>query len=111
MNAIVHPAVAEAFDQFVKNQNSHLVFNEAAIIFETGSYKKYDATILITAPLEIRIQRVIERDGLKKSAIKKRIKKQWSDDKKAPLADYVIINDGEKMLLPQVLSVIEKLKS
>lgn len=106
MNAIVHPLVRQAFEEWAGHQNSKLVFNEAAILFETGSYQNFDFTILVTAPKQLRIQRVQKRDDLSKEEIEKRMSAQWSDDKKRELANFVINNDEQEMLLPQINEIL-----
>ena len=83
LNAIVHPAVSYAFEQFkLKNKGAPFVIKEAAILFESGAFKSCDAIILVCAPKEQRIQRVMERDHSTKEAIQARMKHQWSDVKK-----------------------------
>ncbi|AXT54796.1 dephospho-CoA kinase [Aquimarina sp. AD1] len=92
LNSIVHPAVADHFIKWKNEQKSEYVIKEAAILFENGGYKQCDYTILITAPKETRIQRVLKRDNTTKSQVLTRLKNQWEDSKKIPLADFVIIN-------------------
>lgn len=111
INAIVHPRVREAFANFVE-QNAGLkgiVFNEAAILFETGAYKTFDATVLITAPESVRLNRVVERDTIPEGQVRSRMNNQWKDEEKAKLADFVIHNDGTTMLLPQIENMLIKL--
>lgn len=109
INAIVHPHVRKAFSEFINRKDARLVFNEAAILFETGSYKQFDANILVTAPEELRIERVMKRDGVERADVIKRIKAQWTDEQKAELADYVLINDEKKPLLEQIESTVNEL--
>lgn len=111
INEIVHPAVRLAFSQWVEQQSTDLVFNEAAILFETGAYKLYDANVLVVAPEVIRIERVMQRDNISEQAVLNRINKQWSDADKIKLADHLITNDNTEMLIPQVLDLITKLRS
>lgn len=111
LNAIAHPLVRKAFDAWKKKQTSDLVFNEAAILFETGAYKNFDFTILVTAPESTRLNRVLMRDISKAEEIKKRMKSQWSDEEKLKLATHQIINDDLTPLLPQVQTILKKLKS
>jgi len=109
INELVHPAVRQAFDNFVQeNSSSKMVFNEAAILFETGAYKNFDFNILITAPKALRIKRVAKRDAISKSEIQARMKNQWSDKQKIALADFVLVNDGSKidMSLKEILEKI-----
>ena len=109
MNAIVHPAVRTYFDNWVKNQKASIVFNEAAIIFEIGNDKYYDNVILVAASKETKIKRIQKRDNSSKEDIEKRMKNQWSDDRKIKLADFIINNDNNVMLLPQLNKVLDKL--
>ena len=109
MNAIVHPKVREEFENWALNQDSQLVFNEAAILFETGSYKNFDATILVTAPLEIRLNRVMNRDNSIRADVQKRIDNQWSDDQKVILSTYQIQNDDIQSVLDQLDEVLYEL--
>jgi len=92
LNAIVHPAVRKQFLKWSKKQDFPYVIQENAIIFESGSQDFYDKTILITAPIEIRIARILERDVTSEENILARIDNQWKDAQKMPLADYVIEN-------------------
>ena len=97
LNQIVHPAVRKNFLKWSKKQDSPYVIQENAIIFENGSQDFYDKIILITAPVDIRIKRILNRDNTSKDNILARMNNQWNDSKKAPLADYVIENiDLEK---------------
>lgn len=106
VNALVHPRVRKCFDEWAEKQNSKLVFNEAAILFETEAYKSFDATILITAPEKLRIQRVLKRDSTSELEIISRIKNQWPDEQKIPLATFVIRNDDHHGVLEQVENVL-----
>lgn len=106
INAIVHPRVRIAFDEFVTAQNAPLIFNEAAILFETGAYKNFDATILVAAPDHLRIERVMKRDNVSREQVVARMNAQWSDDKKKDLADVVIMNDEHVPLIPQVEAML-----
>lgn len=92
LNAIVHPAVASHFKDWYGSQSSPFVIKESAILFEIDADKKCDKVILITAPISERIRRVQLRDNASAEAIKKRMDNQWPDEKKVPLADYVIEN-------------------
>lgn len=104
LNSIVHPAVFRAFDSWVKhNKNVPYVLKEAALLFESDSYKMCDKTIMVTAPLQMRIQRVAARDGMSEAEIMSRESKQFTEEKKVKLADYVIRNDNSEFVVPQVL--------
>ena len=110
INSIIHPVVRNDFDQWLENLSSHsLVFNEAAILFETKSYKRFDETILVYAPLEIKIQRLISRDRVSQEEITAKMNAQWSDTKKITLTRFHTLNDEKTPLLEQIEEVLEKL--
>jgi len=112
LNAIVHPAVFADGDQWHQQQtNVPYTLKEAALLFESGSYQQMDKMITVFAPEELRIQRVVKRDATSEEQVRQRIAKQMSDEEKMKLADYVIHNDGQQALLPQVLQLHQKLKA
>ncbi|AXP83106.1 Dephospho-CoA kinase [Mariniflexile rhizosphaerae] len=92
MNAIVHPQVATHFKKWVLKQNAPYVIKEVAILFENDGYKQCDYVITVTAPKNIRIERLLERDATTKDKIEAIMKNQWSDEEKIKLSDYVITN-------------------
>ena len=97
LNAIVHPAVKKHFNRWENRQKAPYVIQEAAILFENGSYKHYDKMILVQAPEKIRIARIMKRDGSSEEEILARMKNQWSDTDKREFTHYVIDNtDLEK---------------
>jgi dephospho-CoA kinase len=106
LNAIVHPATFRAFEAWVANINdASYVVKEAALLFESDSYKFCDQTIMVQAPLEMRIKRVMDRDGLSREEIEKREAHQFTEQKKAQLADHIIKNDDSELVIPQVLKL------
>ncbi|GHE48691.1 dephospho-CoA kinase [Sphingobacterium griseoflavum] len=105
LNAIVHPVVIKHASDWANQQTSAYSLKEAALLFESGSYKTLDYTLLVTAPMAVRIKRVTGRDGLSEQQVVERIDKQMSDDEKCRLADFVIINDESQPLLPQILQL------
>jgi len=107
LNEIVHPVVAKHFLEWQKKQKSEYVIKEAAILFENDGYKQCDYTILVTAPEQVRIERVLQRDGTSKEEVKSRIKNQWKDVKKIPLADYIINNMDIDKTKQKVLEIHE----
>ncbi len=112
LNSIVHPAVATAFEEWVREHSKEpYVLKEAAIIFETGLHEKLDAVILITAPEQIRIDRVMKRDDVSVNQVRQRMAAQWTDQQKQGLTDYTILNDGTSLVIPQVLHIHNTLKS
>lgn len=105
LNELVHPAAIRAFDLWALEQNSKYCLHEAAILFESGAYKSCDQSILVYAPEDLRIQRVLKRGGIGEVEIRARIDKQMPEEEKAKLADFVIINDGKTAIIPQVLKL------
>ena len=93
LNQIIHPAVEADFKNWLTEQSSEYVIYEAAILFETGGYKKCDFSILVKAPQKLRIERLQKRDNSSKEEIKQRMNNQWSDEKKSELADFIINNE------------------
>ncbi|MEH6682073.1 MAG: dephospho-CoA kinase [Sediminicola sp.] len=92
LNRIVHPAVKEHFRSWALRQKGAYVVQEAAVIFENGTQDRYDRIILVKAPEEVRIKRVLQRDGTSREAIEARIQNQWNDADKEGLSHFVINN-------------------
>lgn len=110
LNSIIHPAVARSFELWcMQNSNSKIVFKEAAILYETGIYRELHKTILVTAPEELRIKRVIERDGVSESEVRARMAKQMPEEDKKSLADFIIDNSSNQLVLPQILNILQTL--
>lgn len=106
VNNAVHPAVLERFTEWcICQAKSAYVIMEAAIIFETGTDRFLDKVINISAPEVIRIERVCKRDGVSKEKVIERINNQLTENERKEKADINLVNDGKKMLLPQVLEV------
>ncbi len=106
---LVHPIVRMDFEKWMKKQDSGIVLNEAAVLFESGGYKFMDAVITVTAPEALRLERVKRRDGLSEDEIRARMELQWPDDKKCSLSQVVIVCDDVQMVIPQVLDIYKKL--
>jgi dephospho-CoA kinase len=110
LNAIIHPAVKKHFQDWVSNhKNDPLVVYETAILFESGSYKNCDWIVTVTAPLELRIQRVIGRDKTTREQVLNRIKSQWSDEQRIAKSDFVIENVDiikTKMEIEKILKIL-----
>ncbi len=110
LNTLIHPLVREDFRKWVRaRQGHHYVIQEAAILFESGQAEQFHRVILVTAPLELRIERVCSRDGVSSDAVMKRVRHQMDEDLKRPHADYLIANNGNDLLIPQVLKVHDQL--
>ena len=112
LNELVHPKVAEDFEEWCKRQKNHaFVIKEAAILIESKAYLSLDKIIVVNAPTSVRIQRVLRRDNSTLDAVEARIKNQITENERNQYADFIINNDGEASLILQVKKVIEKLKS
>mgnify|MGYP000856808176 CR=1 FL=1 len=105
LNAWVHPAVAFDFMDWCLAQQSQYVIKEAALLYESGSYKDLDEIIMVTAPEKLRIQRVIGRDGMTEKQVLMRIRNQMDEKLKIEKADYIIRNDGDAFLVRQILKL------
>ncbi|EKF56195.1 dephospho-CoA kinase [Galbibacter marinus] len=92
LNGIIHPAVREDFDSWYQVQDAPYVIKEVAILFESGGDILCDAVISVTAPEEVRIQRVLNRDNTTRKAVMDRIKNQWTDKQRVEKSTYVIEN-------------------
>lgn len=99
LNALVHPEVFKDFDDWKSEQTSEFIIKEAAILFESGSYKDCDIILTVSAPEEVRIIRTMARDKKSREEVMDRISKQWTDEQREQKADYVIKNDGSFMEL------------
>jgi len=108
LSKIVHPKVNEAFNYWTRtHERSAYVLKEAAILFESGYYHDLDKIITVFAPKEVRIERVMKRDGMNKQDIEKRMLLQYTDEERNKLADFIIINDHRSKLLEQVMELHE----
>ena len=111
LNYIIHPVVAKDFKLFLNSNNEDYIVKEAAIIFETKSENNYDKIILIQSPLEIRIERVINRDNISREEVMKRINNQLDENLIIDKCDYVISNENKEDLEDKVLSIHLDLKA
>lgn len=109
LNKIVHPVVAKETNAWFTDQGTDYAIKEAAILFESGAYEELDKTIIVTSPIQLRIKRLLSREGMNETKAHNIMDKQWSDDRKIRLADFHIINDEKTLLLPQILSIHKKL--
>lgn len=108
LNAIVHPATGKDFYDWAeacRSEGHKLIAKEAAILFESGAYLACDKVVTVYAPSSVRIERVIKRDAVSQEDVLARMSKQWSEWKKIRRSDWVIINDGQHALIPQVLEM------
>lgn len=107
LNQLVHPAVFRAFDNWAAQvaPNIPYILKEAALLFESGSYQLCDRNVLVIAPLETRLQRVMQRDGVTEGQVRARMDKQLSDEEKAKMADMLIYNNEIDSLITQVMAL------
>jgi len=108
LNAIVHPAVKKDFEIWLSEHNKYqYVVYEAAILFESGRYKDCDVIVTVTAPEEIRIERVLKRDNTTREQVLSRIKMQWNDEKRISLSNFVINNSNLKIAKEEVVKILK----
>lgn len=106
LNSFVHPRVAKHYTYWVEQHTDKpYVLKEAALLFETGSAKQLSKIIVVTAPEELRVKRVMKRDGRKEQEVLNIMNRQWPENKSLDLADYVITNDEATAVIPQVLNL------
>ena len=112
VNNLIHPLVRESFKEWcTQYKNRDYVLHEAAILFESGLYKDLDRIILVDAPEDTRIQRVIKRDGSNPESVKARIRRQMPAEQKKGMSDYILNNDGNKLIIPEILRIDNLLKA
>ncbi len=109
LNRIVHPAVRKAFQNWSAEQTSPYVIMEAAILAETGGHGGFDHVVLVSAPEDVRIDRVMQRDSVGEEAVRARIRNQATDAERESIAHHVIVNDGRRLVIPQVLELHERM--
>lgn len=107
VNRIVHPCVKKDFRRWVAQRaDCTMVGIESAILIEAGFACEVDVVVMVYAPEEVRVRRAMERDSSPRELIEKRVRSQMDDEEKRRRADFVIVNDGETPLIPQVLALI-----
>jgi len=109
LNSLVHPATKKDGEAWMQQQTSPYAIHEAALIFEANVSERLDHVIGVSSPIELRIKRAIERDKVNRNEVLKRMKQQLDEDLKMSKCDFVLINDEQQLLIPQVLEVNEKL--
>ncbi|WP_418262659.1 dephospho-CoA kinase [Flavobacterium faecale] len=111
LNAIIHPAVKKHFKEWLAQKKKHpFIIYEAAVLFENGSYEDFDKIITVTAPLESRIQRVINRDATTEEQVLKRMAAQWTDEQRISKSDFVIENsdlEETKIKIDEILKILK----
>jgi dephospho-CoA kinase len=108
LNSLTHPATIRDAEEWMKKQTSPYIIKEAALLFESGANKNLDYVIGVYAPLPLRIKRVIARDGATEEDIMKRINRQMDEEEKMKRCNFVITNNEEELVIPQVLELHKK---
>jgi dephospho-CoA kinase len=109
LNSLVHPRVAVDFSNWVAAQRFPYIIKEAALLYEAGSYKTLNKVIVVTAPENIRIQRVMTRDPQRtEKMVRDIIKNQMPESEIAEKADFRVVNDGSRLVIPQVLELHQR---
>jgi len=110
LNRLVHPFVIRHFETWKQRyKESPYILKEAAILFESGTDKGCDKIITVSSPVELRIQRAVKRDKRTLQETEQIVQKQWSDEEKIKRSDFVIVNDEQQLVIPQVLEIHAKL--
>jgi dephospho-CoA kinase len=109
LNAIIHPAVAHDFEKWCSQQNAAFIIKEAAIIFEHQLEKHLDGVIVVEAPDNLRIQRVMKRNASTEAEVRARMQQQFPQENLVRMADWVIHNDEKQLLIPQVLHIYSQI--
>jgi dephospho-CoA kinase len=111
LNGLVHPAVGRHNRTWQEAQKDvPYTLKEAALLVESGSYRHLDALIVVTAPEVLRMRRVVQRDGLDETAVRARMARQLPEEDKVKLADFVVVNDGTHLLIPQAAAIHASLR-
>ena len=111
LNSLTHPVTIADADQWISSQSSPYIIKEAALLFESGAAERLDHIIGVYAPQHIRVKRVMDRDGSSAEEVVKRISRQIDEEMKMKLCDFVITNNEERLVIPQVLELDKKFRS
>lgn len=111
VNDLVHPMVREEYLQWKNTRSELYSIYEAAILFESGFYQLMDVNILVTAPEDLKIKRVMARDNITAKQVAARMNKQWPDSEKRKFASAEIVNDNSTLIIPQIIEIDNKLKT
>lgn len=109
LNALVHPATKRDGEAWMKQQTSPYAIHEAALIFEAQVFERLDLVIGVSSPIELRIKRAVDRDQVSREEVLKRMDQQLDEEIKMSKCDFVLINDEQQLLIPQVLDLHKKL--
>lgn len=109
INSLIHPATIADAEKWMRSQNSPYALKEAALIFEAGAEKMLDLIIGVSAPFEMRMKRAMQRDGIPEEAVLARMEKQMDEAEKISRCDFIIINNEQELLIPQVVQLHQKI--
>lgn len=107
VNSLIHPAVAKHFADWKSEQSYPYVIKEAAILFESGSYRQCNRIVVVTAPKEMRVDRVMMRSGMSREEVLARMNNQWPEEQKVEKANYIVKNDFSQSVIKQVIHIHE----
>ena len=111
IESILYPQLNKTFYEWCERQNSQYILFESAILFEKNFEEQFDKIIFVSAPENVRLQRAMLRDHCSEENVRVRMRLQWDEDTKISKSDFVICNDGNKMLIPQVIEIDKSIKS
>lgn len=111
IETILYPKLNETFNRWCEQQNSDFILFESAILFEKKFESQFDKIIFVSAPEDVRLQRAMLRDNCNEENVRSRMRLQWDEETKIQKSDFVIINDGKKMLFPQVVEIWKELQN
>lgn len=111
IETILYPKLNETFNRWCEQQNSDFILFESAILFEKKFESQFDKIIFVSAPEGVRLQRAMLRDNCNEENVRSRMRLQWDEETKIQKSDFVIINDGKKMLFPQVVEIWKELQN
>ena len=109
LNEIIHPAVGRDFNTWVERQKFPYIIKEAAILFESGAHRGVDKVLAVTAPDEMRIERVMQRDGVTADEVTRRMAHQMNQNELVERSNFVIVNDNQRLIVPQILKIHENI--
>ncbi|MFZ4771596.1 MAG: dephospho-CoA kinase [Ferruginibacter sp.] len=109
LNSLVHPLTIDDANNWMLQKDTPYAIKEAALIFESDVWKHLDKVIGISAPYELRLERAMQRDNISREAVEARMAKQMNEEEKMKRCDYIIYNDEQQLLIPQVIALHEKL--
>lgn len=110
LNSLTHPATIADAKEWISRQTTPYVIKEAALLFESGSYKDLDYIIGVAAPLPLRLQRVMQRDGISAEEVQQRISRQLNEEEKLKRCNFSIVNDETTAVIPQVLELDQQFR-